>query len=388
MIATLLAGAASCSPTAPSQDRLSITGTLSLSAIGKTSQLVATWTKADGTSQNVTNDSQWSTDNPSVATISSTGLLTAVGFGSTRVTAQYGHLMSAPMQAQVATLVVTALHLSGNVSLTAVGETSQLTLMATLSDGTSADVTSAAAWQSSDTSVAAIQPNGMLTATGLGVTNVSVLYQGRSASATVIVTPPGTIATTGRVRLPGAGESSGLGVPGFQVVDTRSGQTTTTNAQGHYTMAGLTIGDRLAFSKDDFEPAELTVTGPDGDVTVQKVVRLAAGDAVQWQAAPNDMMYNLTPNPSCINCRLIRVNINAAGTLHLTLSWDAKNAESLWINGQFYPGTSPGPLKVDVPVGPGELVVYAGMTILSGYVNLTLNTALTSSEPPLKSRRP
>ncbi len=38
-------------------------------------------------------------------------------------------------------------------------------------------------------------------------------------------------------------------------------------------MGGLISGTRLAFSREDYEPAELVVTGNFSDVAVQKVVR-------------------------------------------------------------------------------------------------------------------
>jgi hypothetical protein len=395
VIAAALAGSVHCGgPNAPSPTGLTISGNLSIVAIGKTSQLTATLRKSDGSSQNVTNDSEWSSDNTSVATISSTGVLTAVGFGTTKVTARYGQKqalggvdsLSATKQAQVVEPAVTSIFLTGNLSFTAVGQTSQLTLTAILTDGSTADVTSVAAWVFSDVSVASIQPSGLLASSRLGVTFLTATYKTRSVFATVVVTPPGTIATAGRARLPGSGEGEGLGVAGFNIIDARSGQTATTDAQGHYTMGGLTSGTHLAFSRDDYEPAELVVTNTAGDVAVQKVVRISAGDTVQSMTAPNDVSYSLSPNGICINCRLIRVNIPASGTLHLSLSWNVANvAESLWINGQLFRGTSPGPLTVDVAVQPGELVVYAGMTNRTGgYVTLKLATSLALPDPLLR----
>ena len=272
---------------------------------------------------------------------------------------------------------MTSIFLTGNLSFTAVGQASQLTLTAILTDGSTADVTSVAAWVLWTCRSRRFSPAGYSPPA-----DSSDLPHGNLQDAKCVRHgcghPPGTIATAGRARLPGNGEGEGLGVAGFNVIDARSGQTATTDAQGHYTMGGLTSGTRLAFSRDDYEPADLVVTNTAGDVAVQKVVRIAAGDAVQSVTAPNDVSYSLNPNGVCINCRLIRVNVPASGTLHLSLSWNVTTvAESLWINGQLFRGTSPGPLTVDVPVQPGELVVYAGMTNRAGgYVTLKLATSL------------
>ena len=51
------------------------------------------------------------------------------------------------------TLTVTKVVVTGNTSLTAIGETSQMTATATLSDGTTKNVTSDASWSSTNQSV-------------------------------------------------------------------------------------------------------------------------------------------------------------------------------------------------------------------------------------------
>ena len=78
--------------------------------------------------------------------------------------------LSATKQAQVVEPAVTTVALTGTVSLSAVGQASQLTLTAILNDGTTADVTSIATWAVSDESVASVLPSGLLVANGLGVT--------------------------------------------------------------------------------------------------------------------------------------------------------------------------------------------------------------------------
>lgn len=61
-----------------------------LSLAGDTSeQLVVTATQLDGGSQVVTGSSTYSSSNPAVATVSASGLVTAVAVGSATITAQY-----------------------------------------------------------------------------------------------------------------------------------------------------------------------------------------------------------------------------------------------------------------------------------------------------------
>ena len=79
-------------PSALSAPSLTVDGRTSLSAIGETSQLRAVVTQSDGTSRDVTNEVRWNSRDPIVATVSASGLATAVGFGAARIDAGYDTL--------------------------------------------------------------------------------------------------------------------------------------------------------------------------------------------------------------------------------------------------------------------------------------------------------
>ena len=77
---------------------LTISGNTSLAGVGETSQLTATAGYSDGTTRDVTSDAQWSSNLPSVVTISTgggflpasrAGLLTAQALGATSVLLRY-----------------------------------------------------------------------------------------------------------------------------------------------------------------------------------------------------------------------------------------------------------------------------------------------------------
>jgi hypothetical protein len=84
-------GSAPAAPSAGSTavTSLSITGGSQIDLIGVTSSLVAIATRANGTSTDVTTSASWQTSNPSAVTISGAGVATAVGAGSTSVTATF-----------------------------------------------------------------------------------------------------------------------------------------------------------------------------------------------------------------------------------------------------------------------------------------------------------
>jgi Bacterial Ig-like domain (group 2) len=291
-------------------------------------------------------------------------------------------------------LSVTSLDLTGNVTLTTVGETSQLTATATLSDGTVKDVTRDAntQWTSSDPSIIRVSSSGLLTVVALGSSNVDVTYLPhsvvistslptpptlrRSTNKIVTATPPGTFVITGLVREPGHS-----GVPSVRVTDTASGRVVQTNQGGNYSVAQLPAAQaHLKFEKDGYEPVELDATPSNSEVAIQRIIRLVAGDTVTpLQLAPHDLSYTIGAD-HCYPCRLIRVTVPTAGKLHVDVTWtEAKATLNLWAGGQLFTGASR-ELVADVPVkAPGEVVMYLGMLLPAGAqgggVTFTIATA-------------
>jgi carboxypeptidase family protein/Big-like domain-containing protein len=102
--------------------------------------------------------------------IAGIAMLTLAGCGSA------GHPTSptAPSTATVAAVVVTG----GSTAAVSF----QLTATARMSDGTSRDVTSSAAWESSDPVIAAVSSTGMVTVVGSGELDVRATYQNVTGS--------------------------------------------------------------------------------------------------------------------------------------------------------------------------------------------------------------
>ncbi len=271
---------------------------------------------------------------------------------------------------------VTRVTISGNVTLSAIGETSQLTVIATLSDNSTKDVTSLGVWQVSDRRVITLSQGGLLSVTGLGATWIAFSYQSRSATQLVTATPPGTFAISGRVREPGLS-----GLPNVEVVDTTSGRSATTDADGLFSLAGLPqLRAHLTVQKEGYEPADVDVTDANVDLPVQRVVRLTAGETVTpAKLAPNDLSY-IVGGSGCGPCRLIRVMAPQAGTLHLRITWSVTTASrlSLFAAGQVVDGT--GELNVDVTINSArEVLVYLGavsVNIVKNHTTFTLETSM------------
>jgi len=271
---------------------------------------------------------------------------------------------------------VTRLSITGNGQLTRLGETSQLTATATLSDNTTKDITSSVTWMVADARVVNISSLGLLTVLQFGATSVSVLYQNRGAGLTVTATPPGTFVISGRVREPGAG-----GIANVEVVDTKSGRVATTDAEGEFSVAELPLLQAHFKSEPTgYEPGEVDATRTTVDLPVQRVVRLTAGETVKPDGlAPNDLSYTVGAD-HCIDCHLIRVVVPQAGTLHVHVTWAATVSQlSLFAEGQVVAGSA-GDLTADVAVNtPREVLMYLGgasPNSVRGHTPFTFETAM------------
>jgi uncharacterized protein YjdB len=160
---------------------------------GQTSQLTAT--AKDQYGDVVTTDAAtWNSSNTSVATVSSSGLVKAVGSGSASVTVTIGGVQATASitvaQASVASVTVAPTTLS----LTA-GQSSGLT--ATAKDGSGNVLTGyPATWTSSNTGAATVSTSGIVTGVAAGTATITVTIGGKSAtaSATISSSTP-TVAT-------------------------------------------------------------------------------------------------------------------------------------------------------------------------------------------------
>ena len=154
-----------------------------LRSLGSTFQLTATGLDANGHATGVTGF-VWTSADDSVATVNDVGLITAVGNGSTDVTAalQDGNA-SASVGVAVAQRAETV-HIAETVDTLMVGN--QYQLSAEAYDGNRHLVADASfEWSSSDESVATVDPNGLVSARDTGSVEITVTVVGSDATATI-----------------------------------------------------------------------------------------------------------------------------------------------------------------------------------------------------------
>jgi uncharacterized protein YjdB len=154
----------------------------------------------------------WSSDNTTVATVSTSGLVTGKGAGSATITAATGG-KSGTSTITAAIVPVASVVVSPASASVPTGNMVQLT--ATPKDSVGNTLTGRAiTWSSSATSVASVSSSGLVTGVTIGSATITAATGGKSGSSAITVTappPPGT--HTGWYAAPN-GSSSGDGSSG------------------------------------------------------------------------------------------------------------------------------------------------------------------------------
>lgn len=156
------------------------TGTLS--ALGATLQLSAVPRNSDGrpvSGRTIT----WSSSDQNVATVNSSGLVSAVANGTATITAAVDSLFGSAtitVQQSVATLVVSPTPLA-----LAVAETAQLSTQTEDANGNPVNAT--VTWSSSNNAVATVGTDGLVTAVAPGTVAITAQSGGEGDNATITV---------------------------------------------------------------------------------------------------------------------------------------------------------------------------------------------------------
>src|ERR1700733_5279889 len=168
---------------------VSIAVTPASPAIGKgaTQQFTATGTYSDGTQQNLTSSVSWTSSSTTVATITSGGLATGVGAGSTTIQASSGSISGSTTLTVTPPILVSIAVTPASPSIVN-GGTQQFTATGTYSDNSQQNLSSSATWSSSNTVVATINSTGLATAASIGSTTIQATSGSINGSTTLTVT--------------------------------------------------------------------------------------------------------------------------------------------------------------------------------------------------------
>ncbi|HEY3452104.1 MAG TPA: Ig-like domain-containing protein [Myxococcales bacterium] len=156
-------------------------------------QLVATAYYSDGTSVVVTDSTDWTSDDPTIAgvtsgTASGRGMVTGNRQGKTVVVASFGGLV-VKVEVTVNAPKLTKVEVRPAALSVAAGRTGSLTAWAIYADNTQVEITLKATW-TVDNGNAKVDATGKVTGLKVGTAKVTASFEGLSGFATVTVTDP------------------------------------------------------------------------------------------------------------------------------------------------------------------------------------------------------
>ncbi|MFD0678248.1 MULTISPECIES: S-layer homology domain-containing protein [unclassified Paenibacillus] len=175
--------------------------------------------------RNVTAAAGYSSNNPSIATVSGTGLVTGKSPGTTVITATYGGKSASAIVTVIPVLATLQLD-TGVYSLQA-GASHKTVVSAVYSDQSVRDVSLSSAYMSTNSSVAWVDRAGTVTGVSAGTSVITATYGGKSVSSNVAVSSvkldsdgyvlqPGTIRQTNvLLQAPDGSELNVSGLAGF-----------------------------------------------------------------------------------------------------------------------------------------------------------------------------
>jgi Big-like domain-containing protein len=337
-------------------------------AKGTSEQFTATGTYSDNSTQNITGSVTWSSQTTSVATITSGGMVTAAGVGTSSIKAVSGAVSgSATLTVTAATLVSIAVT-APSLSL-AKGTSEQFTATGTYSDNSTQNITGSVTWSSQTTSVATITSGGMVTAVGTGTSNIEAALGAVNGSATLTVTAPTlvsiavtpanpTIGTTGTEQFTATGKYS----------DNSTQNLTTTVTWSSSQMNIATISNTAGTNG-------LATAVTNGNTTIQAMLGSVQGSTMLTVSAVSLQVIVVSPqNPSIADSGATQA-FTATGhysdgttqNLTATATWTSSNGGVASVNGSG--------LATSATLGSG---VNAGFTSIQATVGSTKGVSILS----------
>lgn len=169
-------------------------------AKGLSQRFVATGTYSDGTTGDLTATATWASSNTTVASIDATGFAVAAQVGSATITAAAAGVSGSTLFTVAPAALVAITVTPGSATLGYEGATAALRATGSYTDQTSADITHAVAWSSSDAAVVAVAADGFAVARAVrGAATISARSGTLSASAALAVR---TATLSGVVEIP------------------------------------------------------------------------------------------------------------------------------------------------------------------------------------------
>ena len=190
-----------------SPDTITTHGTSLLSlAKGNTQKFVAAIVSSDSNNVDITELANWYSSDNSVVTVSSDGTVTAISEGSTTIFAMSEGVVSNYQTITVTAATLSSIQITSEDTSIALGLTSQYNATGIYSDGTTATITNLVDWESSETDVATINANGLVSSNSVGTAELMASLNGIDSNSMTLTVTDASLAsiqvTSSTVSLP------------------------------------------------------------------------------------------------------------------------------------------------------------------------------------------
>ena len=156
---------------------------------GLSQQFTAIGTYNNGSSQDITAVSTWNSASASIATISTTGLATALAQGTAGITASVGGVIGLAALTVGPPLLVSMSISPGSATLKK-GNALQLAATGTYSDHSTTNLTAASQWSSLSPAIATVSSSGLIFAVAPGTATIRAASSNLNATASITVPQP------------------------------------------------------------------------------------------------------------------------------------------------------------------------------------------------------
>nr|WP_238480802.1 Ig-like domain-containing protein [Desulforadius tongensis] len=159
---------------------------------GNTAALSVLANYSDGSTKDITDEAEYTSDNSAIATVNTSGLVTGITPGTTTVTVSYNSITSninITVNEAYAPPVLENITVSPAVVNILTGKTQSLAVTAYYSDGSTKDVTGSASYQVANASIATVV-GSTVQGVSIGSTTITVRYEGKTATVPITITEP------------------------------------------------------------------------------------------------------------------------------------------------------------------------------------------------------
>jgi Bacterial Ig-like domain (group 2) len=174
---------------------IAVSGAQSSLPLGEGEPLTAIGTFSNGTTQNITTVATWQSNPATIVSVTPQGNLSAIAKGTAQISAAYQGV-SGTMGVSVGAAVLLRLDISPDQASLPIGENATLMAVGTFSDGSTQNLTQAAAWSSSQPAVASVTAPGAVAGKTLGAATIQAAVGSINATAGLTVAAPVIVGVT------------------------------------------------------------------------------------------------------------------------------------------------------------------------------------------------